>query len=160
MTSVMKAWVHRASETDCGVVGLRLGWEALTHVNLDDAASRNRYIQPLNRDNTRIIDRTGGTYLHSTRTNPSKVKKLPPHLAGKQFPKSGAGAYDLSSQVLGNLQALRLDYLIALRRAHTLSYAATLAKLAVQLICIPKTMDNAVRNTEYCIGFSTATSPA
>jgi len=160
LNSVIKTVVYRASEIDCEVVGLRRGWEALTHVNLDDAASRNRYIQPLNRDNTRIIDRTGGTYLHSTRTNPSKVKKLPPHLAGKQFPKSGAGAYDLSSQVLGNLQALRLDYLIAIGGDDTLSYAATLEKLGVQLICIPKTMDNDVRNTEYCIGFSTAISRA
>ena len=160
LNSVIKTVTYRSSENDIEVIGLRRGWEALTHVNLDDSASRNRYILPLNRDNTRIIDRTGGTYLHSTRTNPSKVKKLPPHLAGKQFPKSGAGAYDLSSQVLGNLQALRLDYLIAIGGDDTLSYAATLEKLGVQLICIPKTMDNDVRNTEYCIGFSTAISRA
>src|SRR5439155_18214961 len=110
---------------------------------------------------------TGGTYLHSTRTNPSKMKKLPPHLAGKEFPKSECTkngvttlTYDVSSQVLCNLQALQLDYLIAIGGDDTLSYAASLDKLGVKVIAIPKTMDNDVRNTEYCIGFSTAISRA
>jgi len=70
LNSVIKTVVYRASEIGCEVVGLRRGWEALTHVNLDDAASRIRYVLPLNRDNTRIIDRFGGTFLHSSRTNP------------------------------------------------------------------------------------------
>ena len=60
------------------MIGIRRGWEGLTHVNLEDPASRTRYVLPLNRENTRTIDRTGGTYLHSSRTNPSKMKKLPP----------------------------------------------------------------------------------
>ena len=121
----------------------------------------------LNRDNTRTIDRTGGTYLHSSRTNPSKMKKLPAHLAGKEFPKGESTkngvtsvTYDMTSQVLANLQALRLDYLIAIGGDDTLSYAATLDKLGVKVLAIPKTMDNDVRNTEYCIGFSTAISRA
>src|SRR5881628_1851260 len=88
LNSVIKTVVYRSSEIGCEVVGLRRGWEALTHVNLDDVASRSRYILPLNRDNTRTIDRTGGTYLHSSRTNPSKMKALPPHLAGRKFPQS------------------------------------------------------------------------
>ena len=74
------------SENDCEVIGIRRGWEGLTHVNLDDPASRARYILPLNRENTRTIDRTGGTYLHSTRTNPAKMKTLPPVLEGQNFP--------------------------------------------------------------------------
>jgi ATP-dependent phosphofructokinase / diphosphate-dependent phosphofructokinase len=159
LNSVIKTVVYRSSEIGCEVIGLRRGWEALTHVNLDDVASRSRYVQPLNRDNTRTIDRTGGTYLHSSRTNPSKMKKLPAHLAGKDFPKSGS-SYDMTQQVLANLQALRLDYLIAIGGDDTLSYAATLDKLGVKVIAIPKTMDNDVRNTEYCIGFSTAISRA
>ena len=159
LNSVIKTVVYRSSEIGCEVIGLRRGWEALTHVNLDDVASRSRYLQPLNRDNTRTIDRTGGTYLHSSRTNPSKMKKLPAHLAGKEFTKSGS-TYDLTPQVLSNLQSLRLDYLIAIGGDDTLSYAATLDKLGVKVIAIPKTMDNDVRNTEYCIGFSTAISRA
>jgi 6-phosphofructokinase len=167
LNSVIKTVVYRSSEIGCEVIGLRRGWEALTHVNLDDDASRTRYIQPLNRDNTRTIDRTGGTYLHSSRTNPSKMKKLPPYLAGKEFPKSESTksgvtsiTYDVTAQVLSNLQALQLDYLIAIGGDDTLSYAATLDKLGVKIIAIPKTMDNDVRNTEYCIGFSTAISRA
>jgi ATP-dependent phosphofructokinase / diphosphate-dependent phosphofructokinase len=167
LNSVIKTVVYRSGEIGCEVIGLRRGWEALTHVNLDDTASRTRYILPLNRDNTRTIDRTGGTYLHSSRTNPSKMKKLPPHLQGKAFSKSESTkdgvttvTFDLTSQVLANLEALRLDYLIAIGGDDTLSYAATLDKLGVKVIAIPKTMDNDVRNTEYCIGFSTAISRA
>jgi 6-phosphofructokinase len=167
LNSVIKTVVYRSSEIGCEVIGLRRGWEALTHVNLDDEASRTRYILPLNRDNTRTIDRTGGTYLHSSRTNPSKMKKVPPHLEGKEFPKTESTkngvttvTYDLSSQVLSNLDVLMLDYLIAIGGDDTLSYAATLDKLGVKVIAIPKTMDNDVRNTEYCIGFSTAISRA
>jgi 6-phosphofructokinase len=167
LNSVIKTVVYRSSEIGGEVIGLRRGWEALTHVNLDDVASRTRYILPLNRDNTRTIDRTGGTYLHSSRTNPSKMKKLPPNLAGREFPKAESTkngvttvTYDMTKQVLSNLQALRLDYLIAIGGDDTLSYAATLDKLGVKVIAIPKTMDNDVRNTEYCIGFSTAISRA
>jgi 6-phosphofructokinase len=167
LNSVIKTVVYRAGEIGSEVIGLRRGWEALTHVNLDELASRTRYIQPLNRDNTRTIDRTGGTYLHSSRTNPSKMKRLPPHLVGKEFPKSESikdgvttVTYDVTSQVLANIQSLRLDYLVAIGGDDTLSYAATLDKLGVKVIAIPKTMDNDVRNTEYCIGFSTAISRA
>src|SRR6266516_2102982 len=88
LNSVIKTVVYRGSEMGCEVIGIRRGWEGLTHVNLQDPASRTRYVLPLNRENTRTIDRTGGTYLHSSRTNPSKMKKLPPHLAGEEFPKS------------------------------------------------------------------------
>src|SRR5665811_584097 len=85
LNSVIKTVVYRGSEIDCEVIGIRRGWEGLTHVNLDDPASRARYILPLNRENTRTIDRTGGTYLHSSRTNPTKMQELPPALNGQQF---------------------------------------------------------------------------
>jgi ATP-dependent phosphofructokinase / diphosphate-dependent phosphofructokinase len=167
LNSVIKTVVYRSSEIGGEVIGLRRGWEALTHVNLDDPASRSRYILPLNRANTRNIDRTGGTYLHSSRTNPAKMKALPPHLEGREFPKAEKTkngvttvTYDVTSQVLSNLEQLRLDHLIAIGGDDTLSYAATLDKLGVKVIGIPKTMDNDVRNTEYCIGFSTAISRA
>jgi ATP-dependent phosphofructokinase / diphosphate-dependent phosphofructokinase len=167
LNAVIKSVVYRASEIGAEVVGIRRGWEGLTHVNLDDIGSRNRYILPLNRDNTRTIDRTGGTYLHSSRTNPSKMKRLPPQLNLADYPsketvKDGekATTYDLSKQVLKNLEALRLDYLVAIGGDDTLSYAATLHGLGFHVIAIPKTMDNDVRGTEYCIGFSTAISRA
>src|SRR3954470_1468758 len=88
LNSVIKSVVYRAQENDCEVIGIRRGWEGLTHVNLEDPASKSRYILPLSRENTRTIDRTGGTFLHSSRTNPAKMKKLPPVLEGQTFKKS------------------------------------------------------------------------
>src|SRR5512136_2550394 len=109
LNSVIKSVVYRGAETDIEVIGIRRGWEGLTHVNLGDPASKARYIWPLNRENTRTIDRSGGTVLHSSRTNPSKMKKLPDFLQGEEFPtaqstKGGVTAttYDLSKQVLRN----------------------------------------------------------
>src|SRR5499427_8505395 len=167
LNSVIKTVVYRGSEIGCEVIGIRRGWEGLTHVNLDDPASRTRYVLPLNRENTRTIDRTGGTYLHSSRTNPSKMKKLPPVLAGQEFPKSEftkkgetSAVYDVSKAVLKNIEALGLDYLIAIGGDDTLSYAAALDQQGMKVIAVPKTMDNDVRNTEYCIGFSTAITRA
>jgi ATP-dependent phosphofructokinase / diphosphate-dependent phosphofructokinase len=167
LNSVIKSVTYRSSENDIEVFGLRRGWEALTHLNLEDPASRSRYVIPLNRENTRTIDRHGGTVLHSSRTNPSKMKKLPDHLAGKDFPvslstKGGSNTktWDVSEQVLANLSALGIEYLIAIGGDDTLSYGAKLNELGVKVIAIPKTMDNDVRNTEYCIGFSTAITRA
>jgi 6-phosphofructokinase 1 len=167
LNSVIKTVVYRSSEIDCEVIGIRRGWEGLTHVNLQDPASRSRYVLPLNRENTRTIDRTGGTYLHSSRTNPSKMKKLPPVLEGQTFEKKEttkrgvtSSVYDVSSAVLKNIETLGLDYLVAIGGDDTLSYAAELDRQGMKVIAVPKTMDNDVRNTEYCIGFSTAISRA
>jgi 6-phosphofructokinase 1 len=159
LNSVIKGVVYSGTENDCEVVGIRRGWEGLTHVNFDDAASKARYILPLDREITRSVDRTGGTFLHSSRTNPSKMKKLPAFLANENFPKTGE-TWDMSSRVLKNIETLGLDYLIAIGGDDTLSYAAKLDKLGMKVISIPKTMDNDVRNTEYCIGFSTAITRA
>jgi ATP-dependent phosphofructokinase / diphosphate-dependent phosphofructokinase len=167
LNSVIKGVVYRGSEIGCDVVGIRRGWEGLTHVNLDDPVSKHRYVLPLNRENTRTIDRTGGTFLHTSRTNPSKMKEVPEHLRGQEFPsrqvtKKGetSTVFDVTSQVLKNLETLQLDCLIAIGGDDTLSYAAALDKAGFKVIAIPKTMDNDVRNTEYCIGFSTAISRA
>ncbi|MGD0922327.1 MAG: 6-phosphofructokinase [Terriglobia bacterium] len=167
LNSVIKTVVYGGSEIDCEVLGIRRGWEGLTHVNLEDPVSRARYLLPLNRDNTRTIDRTGGTYLHSSRTNPAKMTKLPPACEGGDFPKSESTkkgvtstVYDVTSRVLKNVEKLGLDYLIAIGGDDTLSYAARLDKEGVKVIAIPKTMDNDVRNTEYCLGFSTAVTRA
>ncbi len=167
LNSVIKGVTYRGSENDIEVFGIRRGWEGLTHVNLDDPSSRSHYVWKLDREATRTIDRRGGTVLHSSRTNPSKMKKLPPHIAGKDFPtaqttKGGVTSttYDVSKQVLANLSALGIEHLIAIGGDDTLSYAAKLDKLGVKVIAIPKTMDNDVHNTEYCIGFSTAVTRA
>jgi len=166
LNSVIKTVTYRSSENDIEVIGLRRGWEALTHLNVDDETSRRRYLMPLNRENTRTIDRRGGTVLHASRTNPSKVQKLPDHLVGKDFPLSPSSrdtaskSWDLSRQALANLSALGIEHLIAIGGDDTLSYAAKLNELGGKIIAIPKTMDNDVHNTEYCIGFSTAITRA
>ena len=167
LNAVIKEVTYRGTEYDCETIGIRRGWEGLTHVNLDDETSRNRYIRPLTRDNTRTIDRTGGTFLHSSRTNPLKMKQVPDFLKGADFPskqvtKSGVTStvYDMSKQVMKNLERLKIDYLIAIGGDDTLSYAAHLDQLGTKVVAVPKTMDNDVRNTEYCIGFSTAITRA
>jgi 6-phosphofructokinase 1 len=166
LNSVIKSVAYRSNENDIEVFGLRRGWEGLTHLNLEDPTSRSHYVIPLNRENTRTIDRRGGTVLHSSRTNPAKMQKLPNHLAGMDFPvslsrKGGiAETWDVSRQVLANLSALGIEHLIVIGGDDTLSYATKLEELGVKVIAIPKTMDNDVRNTEYCIGFSTAITRA
>jgi ATP-dependent phosphofructokinase / diphosphate-dependent phosphofructokinase len=167
LNSVIKSVVYRATELGCEVIGIRRGWEGLTHVDLNDSASKARYILPLDRDNTRNIDRTGGTVLHTSRTNPTKMKELPPALQGQKFEarestKKGATStvFDVTPAVLKNIEKLGLDYLIAIGGDDTLSYASHLDRNGMKVIAVPKTMDNDVRNTEYCIGFSTAITRA
>src|SRR5215469_4308202 len=163
LNSVIKSVVYRAAEIGCEVIGIRRGWEGLTHVNLNDPASRANYILPLNRENTRSIDRTGGTFLHSSRTNPARMKKLPPVLQGQNFvatESTKVGVIDVTPAVLKNIETLGLDYLIAIGGDDTLSYASELDHKGMKVLAVPKTMDNDVRNTEYCVGISTAITRA
>lgn len=167
LNAVIKTVTYRASEMNRDVVGIRRGWEGLTHVNFEDGASVTRYIRPLDRDNTRNIDRTGGTWLHSSRTNPLRMKSIPGFLAGQTFAQSQSTkkgvtstVYDMTPRVLKNIEKLGIEYLVAIGGDDTLSYAAHLDKQGVKVIAVPKTMDNDVRNTEYCIGFSTAVNRA
>ncbi|HSM78874.1 MAG TPA: 6-phosphofructokinase [Bryobacteraceae bacterium] len=167
LNSVIKEVTYRATENDREVIGIRRGWEGLTHVNLDDPESKKRYVLPLDRGNTRTVDRTGGTFLHSSRTNPAKMKAAPDFLKGMEFPKAlttkkgvTSETIDMSPQVIRNIERLGIDFLIAIGGDDTLSYAAHLDKLGVPVAAVPKTMDNDVRNTEYCIGFSTAITRA
>jgi ATP-dependent phosphofructokinase / diphosphate-dependent phosphofructokinase len=167
LNAVIKTVTYRSSENNIEVIGLRRGWEALTHLRLEDPASRHRYVMALDRENTRTIDRRGGTVLHSSRTNPSKMKKLPDHLAAQEFPVSVSTTggvtiktWDLSKQVLTNLSGLGIEHLVAIGGDDTLGYASKLNELGIKIVAIPKTMDNDVRNTEYCIGFSTAITRA
>ena len=167
LNTVIKSVVYRGAELGHEVVGIRRGWEGLTHVDLNDPASREHYILALNRENTRTIDRTGGTFLHSSRTNPTKMKNLPPVLKGQKFEAKESttngvtsAVFDVTPAVLKNIDMLGLDYLIAIGGDDTLSYASELDRKGIQVIAVPKTMDNDVRNTEYCIGFATAITRA
>lgn len=154
----IKASVYRATEEGHEMIGIRRGWGGLLNFNPDDPATHDYNMMPLTRHNTRTIDRTGGTYLHTSRTNPAKVreKDLPPFLENK-FPKPEKGqTIDCTSHVLSVLSWLKLDALIAIGGDDTLSYAVRMHREGVPIVCIPKTMDNDVYGTDYCIGFSTA----
>ena len=155
---VIKGVVYRATTDGHNVTGIRFGWKGLTDLNFDDPKSIQRYILPLTRENTRRIDRTGGTFLHTSRTNPSRMKAIPSFIDKAAYP--GEPPYDMTKRVLANLEKLGIDSLVAIGGDDTLSYAAVLNSKGFNVIGIPKTMDNDVRNTEYCIGFSTAISRA
>jgi 6-phosphofructokinase 1 len=159
LNSVIKSVTYRSAAQNIDVMGIRRGWEGLTHVNLDEPASRARYIYPLNRENTRDIEYLGGTMLHSSRTSPSRMKVLPDFLKGASFPTDGK-TWDLSGQVVKNLETLGIDSLIVIGGDDTLSFAARLDSMGIPVVGVPKTMDNDVQATEYCIGFSTAITRA
>jgi 6-phosphofructokinase len=169
LNSVIKSVVYNATEIGCEVIGIRRGWEGLTHMRRADLLSAggrydSDYIRKLDRVNTRTIDRTGGTWLHTSRTNPSKMRadRLPPQLSKEDAARyeTADGAYDLTPVVLDNIEYLGLDYLVTIGGDDTLSYSKVLDRHGVSLIAIPKTMDNDVQGTEYCIGFSTAVTRA
>jgi ATP-dependent phosphofructokinase / diphosphate-dependent phosphofructokinase len=165
LNAVIKSVVYRASEAGYEVLGIRRGWEGLTHVQpeLPDGGGTG-YLRPLDRINTRTIDRTGGTILHTSRTNPRKMPAtgLPPWLTEQDRAtyEVAEGVYDLTPIVLAHLDALGIGELITIGGDDTLSYSQVLADAGVPLVAIPKTMDNDVQGTEYCIGFSTAITRA
>ncbi len=163
LNSVIKSVVSRGWEHGLEVVGMRRGFEGLTHVDLDDPYSKSRYIVPLDRETTRTIDRSGGTMLHTSRVGPSKVSRLPPHLVNAgvpELPGAHGPSWDLTPQVLKNIERLGIECLICIGGDGTLRSAAQLQAHGVKVIGIPKTMDNDVQGTEYCIGFSTAITRA
>ena len=163
LNAVIKSVVYQTTDMDYEVLGIRRGWEGLTHLRQGNQLD-SEYIRPLDRNNTRGIDRTGGTVLHTSRTNPTKMRRsgLPKHLASEKVEslRVSAETYDLTPVVVDNIAHLRLDYLIAIGGDDTLSYGVRLHKEGFKVIGIPKTMDNDVQGTEYCIGFSTAISRA
>ncbi len=163
LNSVIKSVVYRGTELGFEVLGIRRGWEGLTHQR-PGASFDPDYVRPLDRANTRTIDRTGGTVLHTSRTSPRRMRadRLPAHLdASRAAGMTDDGiTYDLTPVVLENIERLGLDYLVPIGGDDTLSFAQTLHDQGVPLIAIPKTMDNDVQGTEYCIGFSTAVTRA
>jgi len=165
LNAVIKSVVYRATAAGYDVLGIRRGWEGLTHVQPTDGMDTvDEYLRPLDRDNTRTIDRTGGTILHTSRTNPRKMRAaaMPPWMAEADRARyeTGDGLYDITPVVLDHLEALGVGVLVAIGGDDTLSYSQTLADAGMPLMAIPKTMDNDVQGTEYCIGFSTAITRA
>jgi len=161
LNSVIKSVAYRASEMGKAVVGIRKGWKGLTHLtNPHDPT----YVLPLDWMNTRTIDRTGGTVLHTSRTNPIKMSgaKLPDHLSKEHLAKLKFDGknYDFTPIVLENLDKLGIGCLVAIGGDDTLSFASILSQTGFPVIGVPKTMDNDVQGTEYCIGFSTAVTRA
>jgi 6-phosphofructokinase len=151
----IKAFVNRASEAGHEVLGIRRGWAGLLECELDVPESLTANVQPLDPTSVRTIDRTGGTVLHTSRTNPANVRPadVPAFLASGV---DGDGPFDFTSHVLGVLEHLQIDALVPIGGDDTLSYALRLHDEGVPVIAIPKTMDNDVHGTDYCIGFSTA----
>jgi len=155
----IKAVVYRAEEQGVRVTGIRRGWGGLLQYNPDEPNSKDEHILDLNRMNTRTVDRTGGTFLHTSRTNPQKVSKenIPAFLRTKEHDALKPGEkVDFTKHVMKNIQKLKLDAIIAIGGDDTQSYALRLHHEGFPVISIPKTMDNDVFGTDYCIGFSTA----
>ncbi len=161
LNASIKAAVHRAIDDGHEIVGIRRGWGGLLHLNRDDKQSMEQYILPLNKSVVRTVDRTGGTFLHTSRTNPSKVKNkdVPDFLRDPQHLDAEAkdeSLRDFTPHVLKNLEFLGIDVLIPIGGDDTLSYGQRLHNEGFPVMAIPKTMDNDVYGTDYCIGFSTA----
>lgn len=154
----IKTVVNRAADAGIEVVGIRRGWGGLLNYNLDDPAANSENVQPLTPADVRTIDRYGGTHLHTSRTNPAKVKQamMPAFLEGKFAYNGSKDTADCTPHVLKVLERLGIDTLIPIGGDDTLSYAVRMYQEGVRVIAIPKTMDNDVFGTDYCIGFSTA----
>ena len=161
LNPAMKAVVESAIDRGWDVIGIRRGWGGLLQCNLDSPQARKNLIIPLTRSSVRTIDRTGGTFLHTSRTNPQRVTVTgtPDFLEGTAEPVAGEGdtaIYDFTPHVLDVIEFLELDAIIPIGGDDTLSYAARLHQEGFPVVAIPKTMDNDVYGTDYCIGFSTA----
>jgi 6-phosphofructokinase 1 len=156
----IKAMTRRASELGWEVVGFRRGWSGLLHFNPEDETSASEWLMPLTPKDVRTIDRTGGTVLHTSRTNPGKVKPedLPEFLQDRFAAPDDGGTIDCTAHVLKVIEHLKIDALAVIGGDDTLSYGARLHREGVRIMSVPKTMDNDVYGTDYCIGFSTAVS--
>jgi 6-phosphofructokinase len=153
LNPAIRAVTIRALREGYKVIGLRRGWGGLVDIIRDEKFDNSNNFQVLTEDVVNKAGRTGGTFLHTSRTNPSKVKKeaVPEHLK-VAFTEP---VNDLTPEVLKNLDWLGLDYLIPIGGDDTLSYGVRLYREGFKVIALPKTMDNDVPGTDYCIGFST-----
>jgi 6-phosphofructokinase len=153
LNPAIRAVTIRALREGYRVVGLRRGWGGLVDVVREKDADNSDNFRELTEEIVNRAGRTGGTFLHTSRTNPSRIKlaDVPEHLKDKY----NAERNDLTPEVLKNLDFLGIDYLVPIGGDDTLSYAVRLYKEGVHTVAIPKTMDNDVPGTDYCIGFST-----
>lgn len=156
----IKALVDRASDAGHETLGIRRGWAGLLNYHVDepiDSPTNSNLIMPLDKIAVRTIARTGGTFLHTSRTNPSNVRSehIPDFLRGDDYEPDDE-RHDLTDHVLEVIDELGLDVIIAIGGDDTLSYAERLHREGMRVVCVPKTMDNDVFGTDYCIGFSTA----
>jgi 6-phosphofructokinase 1 len=153
LNPAIRAVTVRALCEGYDVVGIRRGWAGLVDIVRDGTADNSRCVVPLDKDIVNHYARTGGTFLHSSRTRPSAVpaKDVPAHLQGKYTAEKN----DLTDEVIANLDFLGIDYLVPIGGDDTLSYGVELGNRGVPLVALPKTMDNDVPGTDYCIGFST-----
>jgi len=151
----IKAAVNRMIDEGHEVIGVRRGWGGLLACDPDNPESINNNTIALDRQTVRTIDRSGGTFLHTSRTNPSHVSPadVPDFLRGTV---AGDGPFDFTPHILRVLDALRVDVLLPIGGDDTLSYGLRMHEEGVPVVAIPKTMDNDVHGTDYCIGFSTA----
>ena len=154
----IKAVALRARNHDIEVIGLRRGWLSLLQINPDESASAATWTMELPPDRVRTFDRTGGTILHTSRTNPSNMKAedVPPFVRQEDRVTRPDGRIDCTRHVLRVLDHLGFEALIPIGGDDTLSFAARLNQEDFGVVAIPKTMDNDVFGTDYCIGFSTA----
>lgn len=153
LNPAIRAVTIRALREGYQVIGIRRGWAGLIDIVRDKGYDNSNNFVQLTEDIVNRAGRTGGTFLHTSRTNPSNVKKesVPEHLKDKYTNERN----DLTEEVLKNLDFLGIDYLVPIGGDDTLSYAVRLFQEGVKVIAIPKTMDNDVPGTDYCIGFST-----
>lgn len=153
LNPAIRAVTIRANREGYKVIGLRRGWAGITELIRDNKADNSNCYQELTDDIVNKAGRTGGTFLHTSRTRPSHMSKssVPEHLRDTYNQEIN----DLTPEVIKNLEWLGVDYLIPIGGDDTLSYGVHLYKKGVKVVAIPKTMDNDVPGTDYCIGFST-----
>ncbi len=153
LNPAIRAVTIRALREGYQVIGIRRGWAGVIDIIRDPEADNSNNYQFLSEEVVNRAARTGGTFLHTSRTNPAKVSRdnVPEHLRDKYTDEVN----DLTEEVLKNLDYLGVDYLIPIGGDDTLSYAVRLYREGVKIVAIPKTMDNDVPGTDYCIGFST-----
>jgi 6-phosphofructokinase 1 len=154
----------RPGSSDAHVTGILRGWKGPIQMSRHPETGAWSDILPLTDLRVRRVDRYGGTFLHTSRTRPDRMKRseLPAHLQSRaaEFAQVGEDQFDLTELVIRNLTELGIDCLVAIGGDDTLGYAHTLQNRRFPVLGIPKTMDNDVRGTEYCIGFSTAITRA
>ena len=158
LNPAIRAITIRALNEGYKVVGLRRGWAGVMEVIRDPQADNSNNIIPLTKKAVAKIGRMGGTFLHTSRTNPGRVtaQDVPQFLRGADFDEEREDPYDFTPHVLKVIDHLGLDALIPIGGDDTLSYGERLHRESFPVVAIPKTMDNDVYGTDYCIGFSTA----